>query len=140
VFGGNQWRPLLGLEDASDAYIKVIESQNTTTASTVYGRIYNVGSEDQNYTIAQVAVQVAKGIKEVSGMDIPVKIEGSSVDARDYRVSFKKIRNELGFEVKQTISGAAKEIWMKLESKEIKDPRQKIYYNHYFDSSEELIG
>jgi hypothetical protein len=42
--------------------------------------------------------------------------------------------------VSQTISGSAKEIWRKLESKEIKDPKQKVYYNHYFDASEELIG
>lgn len=133
VFGGNQWRPLLSLKDAADAYYRVL---NTNTGS----KIYNVGSEEQNYTIKDVANLVAKGIKEASGKEIPINIEGDSVDARNYRVSFKRIQTDLGFKVNHTIPMAAKEIWKKLESKEIKDPKQKVYYNHYFDSSEELIG
>ena len=134
VFGGSQWRPLLSLPDAADAYLKVLQNEQSA------GKIYNVGSEEQNYIIADVAKLVAKGIAETSGKDIPVNIEGESVDARDYRVSFKKIQSELGFSVKHSISSAAAEIWGKLESKEIKDPKQKVYYNHYFDPSEELIG
>ncbi len=134
VFGGNQWRPLLSLPDAAEAYVKVLESEQSA------GRIYNVGSEEQNYKISDVAKLVAEGIKNVSQKEIPVNIEGDSVDARDYRVSFKKIQSELSFTVKHTISQAAAEIWNKLESKEIKDPKQKFYYNHYFDPSEELIG
>jgi nucleoside-diphosphate-sugar epimerase len=133
VFGGNQWRPLLSLKDAADAYYKAL---NANTGSI----IFNVGSEEQNYTISEVAGLVAKGIKEASGKDIPINIENDSVDARDYRVSFKRIQKDLGFKVSHTIPMAAKEIWQKLESKEIKDPKQKVYYNHYFDSSEELIG
>lgn len=136
VFGGNQWRPLLSLADAADAYVKVLQSDLNTQG----GIIYNVGSEEQNFKIADVAKQVAEGIKKTSGKDIPINIEGDSVDARDYRVSFKKIQTELGFKVSHTIPEAAAEIWQKLDSKEIKDPKQKVYYNHYFDSSEELIG
>jgi nucleoside-diphosphate-sugar epimerase len=60
VFGGSQWRPLLSLVDAADAYLKVL---NSDTGS----RIYNVGSEEQNYKISEVAMLVAKGIKEASG-------------------------------------------------------------------------
>jgi nucleoside-diphosphate-sugar epimerase len=134
VFGGSQWRPLLSLTDAANAYVKVLRSTRTE------GCIYNVGSEEQNFVISDVARQVAEGIKQACGRDIPVNIEGESIDARDYRVSFKKIQNELGFSVKEDIAYAAAEIWAKLESKEIKDPKQKVYYNHYFDPSEELIG
>lgn len=136
VFGGSQWRPLLSLPDAADAYVKVLQPGVSRSG----GTIYNVGSEEQNYIIADVARLVAEGIKKISGREIPINIEGDSVDARDYRVSFKKIQTELGFRVTYTIPEAAAEIWQKLESKEIKDPKQKVYYNHYFDSSEELIG
>ncbi len=136
VFGGNQWRPLLSLPDAAEAYVRVLEGDLNSPG----GTIYNVGSEVQNYIISDVARQVAEGIKNASGKDIPISIEGDSVDARDYRVSFKKIQTELGFGVTHTIPEAAAEIWGKLESKEIKDPKQKVYYNHYFDSSEKLIG
>lgn len=138
VFGGNQWRPLLSLYDAAEAYLRALEIDYH--AGSPSGRIYNVGSEEQNYVITRVAELVAEGIKQASEKDIPIEIKGDSVDARDYRVSFKKIQGELGFNVKHTIPEAAKEIWAKLESKEIKDPKQKVYYNHYFDSSEELIG
>ncbi|MBZ0202933.1 MAG: SDR family oxidoreductase, partial [Ignavibacteria bacterium] len=136
VFGGNQWRPLLSLEDAADAYIKVLESKMQMNG----GKIYNVGSEEQNYIITDVAKLVAEGIKKASGKDIPINIEGDSTDARDYRVTFKKIQAELGFTVRSTIPNSAAEIWSKLESREIDDPKRKIYYNHYFDASEELIG
>jgi len=133
VFGGNQWRPLLALEDAAEAYLRVLSSG-------AGNKIYNVGSEEQNYTISEVAELVKRGIKEVSGKEILINTEGENVDARNYRVLFKRIQDELGFKVKHTIPEAAKKIWQKLELKEIKNPKQKVYYNHYFDSSEELIG
>lgn len=59
------------------------------------GIIYNVGSEEQNFIISDVAKQVAEGIKKTSGKDIPINIEDDSVDARDYRVSFKKFKRNL---------------------------------------------
>lgn len=129
VFGGNQWRPLLHTKDAANAYIKVLENEIAR------GKIYNVGSETQNYKI----IEVGNMIRDSLG-SVPLNTDNNSPDARDYRVSFKKIQTELGFSVEQTIGAASKEIYTKLESKEIKDPKQKVYYNHYFDSSEELIG
>lgn len=136
VFGGKQWRPLLSLEDAAEAYVKALK----TGINSGGGKIYNTGSEDQNYMIREVAELVAAGIKDACGKDIPVEVKGDDTDARDYRVSFKKIQSELGFEVKHTIPEASKEIWQKLDSGEISDPKRRIYYNHYFDASEELIG
>jgi nucleoside-diphosphate-sugar epimerase len=136
VFGGKQWRPLLHVDDAADSYIKVLEAD----VKIIRGKIYNVGSEVQNYRIQQVADMTVEAINELTGTEIPLKTETADVDARDYRVSFKKIQNELGFEVKRSISEAVKDIYSNLESGVIKDPKQKVYYNHYFDSSEELIG
>lgn len=136
VFGGNQWRPLLHVKDAADSYIKVLEAD----IELVKGKVYNVGSEVQNYKIEEVAELTVGAIHELTGKEIPVKTETANVDARDYRVSFKKIQDELGFKVGGTINGAVKEIYTNLDSGNIKDPKQKVYYNHYFDSSEELIG
>lgn len=136
VFGGEQWRPLMHVTDASNAYIKVLDSD----IDLIRGKIYNVGSEIQNYRIKDVASNIAETINGLSHNKIPVVKEQTNVDVRDYRVSFKRIQDELGFEVKHTVSKAAKEIYEKLCSGIIKDPRQKVYYNHYFDSSEELIG
>jgi nucleoside-diphosphate-sugar epimerase len=69
VFGGSQWRPLLSVEDAADAYIKVIKAN-------IGSKIYNVGSEQQNYRISEVAELVKMGIKQESGRNIEVETEG----------------------------------------------------------------
>jgi nucleoside-diphosphate-sugar epimerase len=131
VFGGGQWRPLLHVEDAADAYLKVLGTDN----SVLCGKIYNVGSEEQNYCIRDVAEIISLSLGNIS-----VNTETDVDDSRDYRVSFRRIRDELAFKVKHSIEEASSEIFIKLVSGEIKDPKQKFYYNHYFDSSEELIG
>jgi len=133
VYGGTQWRPLLHVEDAAASYIKVLESDNGH-------RVYNVGSEEQNYRIKEVAQIISTSIGQHTGENVTITTESGNTDNRDYRVSFKKIRDELGFCTKHTVSDAVKEIYDRLESGVIKNPKQKVYYNHYFDSSEELIG
>ncbi len=126
VLGGEQWRPLLDIRDASNAYLKVLEAD----INTVKGEVYNVGCENQNYKIKDVAALIG------DTLDTPVETVPSDTDARDYRVSFNKIRNDLGFEVKHTIEGAVREIYHKLEIGEITDPRGRVYYNHFFDPTE----
>ncbi|MGH2575745.1 MAG: NAD-dependent epimerase/dehydratase family protein [Ignavibacteria bacterium] len=129
VFGGNQWRPLMHVKDAADAYIKTLEAD----LNSVRGKVYNVGSEEQNYQIKEVSKIISKSLNGVE-----VSTQASNIDSRNYQVSFKKIQNELNFKVMHTVEEAANEIYQKLKSKEIKDPKQKVYYNHYFDASEEM--
>ncbi len=136
VFGGEQWRPLLHVKDAANAYVQVLESN----IDLIRGKIYNVGSEEQNYKIKDVANLVQKTLQDRNNSQIPITSEATSTDSRDYRVSFKKIQKELGFHVKHTVGEGAGEIYEKLYTSSIKDPRQKVYYNHYFDPSEELVG
>ncbi len=128
VFGGKQWRPLLHVEDAADVYVACLEAD----LSVVGNQVFNVGSDAQNYEIDQIADLVSASLGNV-----PIEHDGSSLDARDYRVSFKKIQAAVGFEPRGSIAAAAKAIYAKLERGVIKDPAQKVYYNHYFDSSEE---
>ncbi|MEJ2110224.1 MAG: NAD-dependent epimerase/dehydratase family protein [Acidobacteriota bacterium] len=128
VFGGKQWRPLLGVEDAADVYIRCLEAD----LRDVGNQVFNVGSDVQNYQIDDVA-------KIISGAlgDITISRDGSNLDARDYRVCFTKLTEVLRFKPQQTIDSAAKLIFNQLESGAIRNPAQKIYYNHYFDSAEE---
>jgi hypothetical protein len=67
---------------------------------------------------------------------IPISRDESNLDARDYKVSFAKLSSALSFQPRQTIHGSAQTIFEKLQSGEIRDPAQRIYYNHYFDSAE----
>jgi nucleoside-diphosphate-sugar epimerase/CBS domain-containing protein len=128
VFGGKQWRPLLGVEDAADVYIRCIEAD----LRDVGNQVFNVGSDIQNYQIDEVARIIGSALG-----DIPISRDGSNLDARDYRVNFNKLTNILQFKPKQGIDTAALEIFNKLKSGDIRNPAQKIYYNHYFDSAEE---
>ena len=128
VFGGAQWRPLLGVEDAADAYLACLQAD----LKVVGNQVFNVGSNEQNYQIDQIAEMIGAALG-----NIPIQRDDSSLDARDYRVSFAKIEAAIGFRPRQSIADQARTIYGKLEQGTIKDPAQKIYYNHYFDNSEE---
>ena len=128
VFGGTQWRPLLGVEDAADVYVACLQAD----LKDVGNQVFNVGSNEQNYQIDQIAEMIGAALG-----NIPIQRDDSSLDARDYRVSFAKIEAAIGFRPHQSIAGQARTIYARLEQGTIKDPAQKIYYNHYFDSSEE---
>jgi nucleoside-diphosphate-sugar epimerase len=128
VFGGRQWRPLLGVEDAAEAYIRCLEAN----LEEVGNRVFNVGSDNQNYVIDEVAEIIAEALGK-----IPISRDNSNLDARNYRVSFARLARAIGFQPQQTIELAAQDIFEKLSSGIIRNPTQKIYYNHYFDSAEE---
>ncbi len=128
VFGGKQWRPLLGVEDAAEVYVRCLEAH----LQDVGNQVFNVGSDDQNYQIDQVAEIIGTALG-----GIPISRDNSNLDARDYRVSFSKLNQALGFASQQRIEEAARVILEKLRMGVIRNPAQKIYYNHYFDSAEE---
>ena len=128
VFGGAQWRPLLGVEDAAEVYVRCLEAK----LEDVGNQVFNVGSDRQNYRIDEVA----RIISEALG-GVPISRDQSNPDSRDYRVSFAKLEDVLGYAPLQEIAPAAREIAENLRSGVIKDPAHKIYYNHYFDSAEE---
>ena len=128
VFGGNQWRPLLGVEDAAEVYVRCLEAP----LEKVGNQVFNVGSDGQNYQIDDVARIISKTLGGT-----PITRDQSNLDSRDYRVSFTKLTNVLNYEPQQTISRSAGEIAENLKLGAIKDPAHRIYYNHYFDSAEE---
>ena len=79
---GTPWRPLVHVSDVADAFLAVLEADR----SAVHDRAFNVGSEEGNYRIRDLA-EVAG---EVTGA--PVAILGShDPDARSYRVSFARL-------------------------------------------------
>lgn len=128
VFGGKQWRPLLGVEDAAEAYLRCLDAD----LQDVGNQVFNVGSDDQNYQIDHVAEIIAIALGGIS-----ISRDNSILDTRDYRVSFSKLKQTLRFSSRQTIDNAAREIMVQLQNGTIGNPEQRIYYNHYFDSTEE---
>jgi len=128
VFGGNQWRPLLHVEDAADAFVRCLDAP----LERIGNQIFNVGSNEQNYQIIEIAGLIGKALRKVK-----IEVEDAQLDARDYQVSFDKIRRALGFKAGETIPRAAKRIDRELSLGNLRNPYAKVYYNHYFDATEE---
>jgi len=128
VFGGKQWRPLLSVQDAGEAYIQCIEAD----VACVGNQVFNIGSDEQNYQIENIAQIIAGTLGSID-----VQYDRKSLDARDYRVSFKKAHDLLGFRPADTVAGASRTIYANLGNGLIPDPSQKVYYNHFFDVIEE---
>jgi nucleoside-diphosphate-sugar epimerase len=87
---GTPWRPLVHALDIAQAIVRTLEAPRER----VHGQAVNVGSNDQNYQvkeIAEVVGEVFQGCRLTFG-----ELGG---DTRSYRVSFDKIRDVLpGFE------------------------------------------
>jgi len=128
VFGGKQWRPLLSVQDAAQAYVRCLESD----IAKIGNQVFNIGCDEQNYQVEQIARIISETIGNVA-----VQHDNESLDSRDYRVSFKKASHILGFQAKDTVEAACRKIYSNLEQGLIPDPSQKIYYNHFFDATEE---
>uniref|UniRef100_A0A7V3J9D8 NAD-dependent epimerase/dehydratase family protein n=1 Tax=candidate division CPR3 bacterium TaxID=2268181 RepID=A0A7V3J9D8_UNCC3 len=118
--GGKQWRPLLHVEDAADAYIRCLEAP----ISRVRGEIFNVGSDKQNYQILQIAKIVNKCIPKAK-----IVIEGETTDPRNYFVSFSKIQKVLKFKANHGVERGVLRIKEAIEKKEIKNVNDQRYYN-----------
>ena len=95
VFGGDQLRPNIHIDDMVDAYMLLLEADDAK----VDGKIFNAGYE--NHSIMDIAHMV----KKVVGKDVEIKVEPTN-DNRSYRVSSEKIKRELGFSAKRTIEDA----------------------------------
>lgn len=84
---GSPWRPVIHVDDVCDAFISGLEAPE----SIISGKSYNVGLKDGNYTVKLLAEVAAKYIPN---SEIIFTGEHGK-DARTYRVSFKKINEEL---------------------------------------------
>lgn len=76
LFGPDAWRPVVHVDDAADAIMLLMQQEDGGT------KVYNVGSNDQNYTKRELAMMVA------DKSDINTLAVG---DSRSYRVDFSKI-------------------------------------------------
>jgi nucleoside-diphosphate-sugar epimerase len=121
IFGGSQWRPFLHVEDGADAIIACLEAP----AEVVTGQAFNVGSDEQNHTLAQIAEMIRDQVPSVE-----VRMEPSAAEEADYRVSFAKIRELLGFVPAHTLADGIREIAAAVESEVIADYRETRYSNH----------
>lgn len=121
IHGGSQWRPFIHVEDVAEAIIQCLRAP----LKQVKDQIFNVGSDDQNYRLLDLGKTICSLIP---GTRLLVREE--AVDYRSYRVSFKKIRETLGFRAKRNLRDAVVEIKAAFERGLIRNYKDSIYSNH----------
>ena len=87
--GGYQWRPFVHVNDVVRILIQGMEEDRERVA----GQVFNVGGDDMNYQIRQLAQFVRDVVPNTTVHMIP-----DDPDRRTYNVSFAKIKQHLGFE------------------------------------------
>lgn len=121
VDGGEQWRPLLHVDDAARACLAMIQAP----INDVSGEIFNVGTTKDNFTIATIAKLIAKKFKNTKIVSLN-KVK----DRRDYRVSFDKIRHRIGFTTAHSVNDGVAEIAHALRLGKFRDWADKKYNNY----------
>jgi nucleoside-diphosphate-sugar epimerase len=93
------------------------------------GQVYNMGTEQGNYTKDQIVALVLKRLPETT---VHYKDMTFGGDMRDISVSFEKIHRELGFRPTLTIDDGIREVLHALRSGLISDPKDGRYRNAQF--------
>jgi nucleoside-diphosphate-sugar epimerase len=129
IFGGEQWRPFLHVDDAARAIARVLDAP----LRQVRNQVLNVGSNEQNYTISQVGEIIHNLVPEaaiVNNDDIP--------DRRNYWVDFSKIDNTLGFTPTWTVEQGVRQVIDAIRSGRVSNYRDARYSNIEFLKQEGL--
>jgi len=117
VFGGDQLRPNIHIQDMANIYIEVLKAEKKL----VNGEIFNAGYD--NFTVSDIALTV----KEVVGSDIEIETLPTD-DNRSYHVSSEKIKKTLNFTPKHTIKDAIRDLKKAFEEKKLPDSLENSKY------------
>jgi len=118
IYNGAQWRPFLHVQDAAEAVVFLCHAP----LAAVGGQILNVGDSRLNYTLSQVAMKISAVFPDTRVQHV------ENSDRRDYRVSFKKIR-QLGFQCRYDLDYGIREIKEAFDQKLVVDYKDVRYNN-----------
>ena len=117
VFGGQQKRPNIHIQDMTDLYVQALE----WPAEKVRGKIYNVGYENHK------VMEIAEMVKAEVGEQVDIAVEPTD-DHRSYHISSAKIEQELGFTPQHTIQDAIKELVEAFKAGKLPDSMEADHY------------
>ncbi|MBX5495646.1 MAG: NAD(P)-dependent oxidoreductase [Bryobacteraceae bacterium] len=101
---GTPWRPLVHVEDVGRSILAALEAPR----SLIHNQSFNVGSNDENYQIWQVA-EIVNRIVPGSRIEYA---PGATGDLRCYRVDFSKIHRTLpNFKTEWTVESGAHQLY-----------------------------
>ena len=117
VNGGNQWRPLVHVQDIAQAVYLAAHAKDLPH------RVYNVGSNDQNFRIGDLARIIGASFPSAEVKDIR-----ESVDGRSYKADFSRIERELGFKTRFGVHDAVQEFSEAFRANKVENMQPDEYY------------
>ncbi|MBP62977.1 MAG: NAD-dependent dehydratase [Planctomycetaceae bacterium] len=123
IHGGDQWRPFVHVDDAAESIVVTLEAPIDLVSS----QIFNVGSNEQNYTISEIGERVQQQV-----IGATMDVSDTNPDHRNYRVDFRKIRDRLGFRPGWTVEQGIEQVLEAIINGEITDYRDVRYSNVEF--------
>lgn len=127
VFGGDQWRPFVHVDDAARVVLMALQAP----LDLVRNQVFNVGSNEQNYTIREIGEIVQTLVPEAR-----LVCKGDDADRRNYWVNFNKIRRTLNFSPKWTVEQGMQQVIQAIRSGKVIDYRDARYSNVKFLTEE----
>jgi nucleoside-diphosphate-sugar epimerase len=120
VFGEQFWRPYVHVRDAARAIQLVLGAP----VAGVRARVFNVGATDQNFQKQQLVEEIRHFVP-----DAAIEFVQKTEDPRDYRVSFTRITDELGFRTTRTVPQGIEEVVRLVQHRIIEDFGNRKYRN-----------
>src|SRR4051812_41251010 len=120
VFGEQFWRPYVHVRDAARGIRAVLEAPKEQVA----GEVFNVGDSGENYRKLDL-VEVIRERTDRGKVEYVTRQE----DPRDYKVSFDKIRDALGYQVTMTVPRGVEELMAALDDGRFPDAFDGRYRN-----------
>jgi nucleoside-diphosphate-sugar epimerase len=120
VYGEQFWRPYVHVRDAAEAVALALESP----PDRLRGEVFNVGDTRENYR----KLDLVELLKE-RFPDANVEFVHKDEDPRDYRVSFEKVHEGLGFAPRWRVPNGIDEVIALLRSGLLEDPYAQVYRN-----------
>jgi nucleoside-diphosphate-sugar epimerase len=111
VFGGQQRRPNIHIEDMAAVYVESLRWPDEQ----IDGKIYNVGYD--NYRV----MEIAEMVRDVVGPDVQIAVTPTD-DLRSYHVSSEKIQRELHFQPRRTVQDAVRDLAAAFQAGKVPDP------------------
>lgn len=128
VFGADQWRPFVHVEDTALSIMHVLEAP----IDVVGNQVFNVGSDAQNQTLGMIGDLVKERVPEAE-----LIVSGNDGDRRNYRVDFNKIKNTLGYKPEWQLNDGVTQILKAFHNGDVEDYQDPRYSNVKFLSADE---
>jgi len=122
IFNGQQWRPFIHVRDVAAGIVRILDAP----AASVSGEIFNLGDSQLNYPLSAVA-------EHIRSIFPNTRVENAeNTDRRNYRVSFDKVRNQVGFECGVSLEKGIRELKDIFERGLVTDYKAVEYHNQRF--------